>query len=327
MANIAFLLTTMANNGFPYQKFMQPRYWIMWLGFAALRLFTLLPGHWSLGLGKKLGSLIYYVASSRRRVAHINIQQAFPDYATTQINALNLACFRSLGTSIFETGYAWFGNKEKLKNSCTIEGQQYLDEAMQKGRGVILLTGHFTTLDIGARMIGFYASPYDGVYKKAHNPLFNAMMEYCRIRYGNELIENKNVRGIIRSLKKGHAIWFAPDQDFANQDIVFTPYLGGIASTLTATTKIAKMTGASVVPFYPVRLPDDDNSGMQYKIVVKPALENFPSVNIEEDSARINREIEAMVYALPEQYGWMHKRFKTTEDRQNNFYSKQEPTD
>jgi len=299
----------------------------MWLGFAVLKLFTLLPIHWSLVLGKKLGSLIYYLAGSRRRIAHINIRQAFPDYTTGQINALNLACFRSLGMSIFETGYAWFGNKEKLKSNCAIEGQQYLDAAMQKGNGVILLTGHFTTLDIGARMIGFYTSPYDGVYKKAHNPLFNAMMEHCRVRYGNELIENKNVRGIIRNLKKGHAIWFAPDQDFANQDIVFTPYLGGIASTLTATAKIAKMTGASVVPFYPVRLPDGDNSGMKYKMVVKPALRNFPSDNIEEDSARVNREIEAMVYALPKQYGWMHKRFKTTADRQNNFYSKQEITE
>ncbi len=304
----------------------------MWLGFAVLKLFTLLPMRWSLVLGKKLGSLIYYLVSSRQRIAHINIQQAFPGFTTRQINALNLACFRSLGMSVFETGYAWFGDTEKLKNSCIIEGQQHLDAAMQKGRGVILLTGHFTTLDIGARMIGFYTSPYDGVYKKAHNPLFNAMMEYCRIRYGNELIENKNVRGIIRSLKKGHAIWFAPDQDFASQDIVFTPYLGGIASTLTATAKMAKMTGASVVPFYPVRLSGKDNnggddSGMQYKIVVKPALENFPSDNIEEDSARINREIEAMVYALPEQYGWMHKRFKTTADRQNNFYSKQENAD
>ncbi len=290
----------------------------MWLGFGVLKLFTYLPVSWSFFLGSKLGWLIYQLTTSRKRIAYINLKQAYPNYTEQQIEQLNLACFRSLGISIFETGHAWFGKTEKLKNNCTIEGLHYLHHAMQKGNGVILLTGHFTTLDIGARMIGFYAAPYNGVYKKAHNPLFNAMMEHCRAHYGDELIENKNVRAVIRGLKKGHSTWFAPDQDFADQDIVFTPYLGGIASTLTATTKMVKMTSATIVPFYPVRLEKTS----AYKIVVLPPLDNFPSDNIENDSARINQSIETMVYANAEQYGWMHKRFKTTADRNNNFYSK-----
>ena len=133
---------------------------------------------------------------------------------------------------------------------------------------------------------------------------------------GDELIETRNVRAIIRGLKNGHATWFGPDQDFSDQDIVFTPFLGGIASTLTATAKIARMTGAPVIPFYPVRL--ENSKG--YKLVVLPALENFPSDNIEEDSARVNRTIEQMVYACPEQYLWSHKRFKTQPDRSRNIY-------
>lgn len=293
----------------------------MWLGFGVLRLFTFLPLRWSLSLGASLGGLLYRLAGSRRHVAELNIRQAYPDYTTEQVNALNLACFRSLGMSVLETGYAWFSSKQSLEKLCDIDGQHHLDEAMQKNKGVILLTGHFTTLDIGARMIGFYVSPYNGVYKRAHNKLFNAMMVQARSHYGNELIENRNVRGVIRGLKKGHATWFAPDQDFADQDIVFTPYLGGIATTLTATTKMAKITGASVVPFYPVRVPPDKNNGKHYKMVVLPALQDFPSDDIEKDSARINKSIESMVYANPEQYGWMHKRFKTTPDRQNDFYT------
>ena len=122
---------------------------------------------------------------------------------------------------------------------------------------------------------------------------------------------------MIKGLKKGHATWFAPDQNFDNRDIVFTPFLGGTATTLTATAKLAKMTGAAVVPFYQVRL----ENGKGYKLIIEPALDNFPSDNIEADSARVNRTIEAMVYDCPEQYLWSHKRFKTQPDGVTNIYA------
>jgi KDO2-lipid IV(A) lauroyltransferase len=193
-----------------------------------------------------------------------------------------------------------------MRSICQVEGKEHLDRALANGKGVILLTGHFTTLEIGAMLIGLYTK-LNGVYKKAHNPMFNAFMTHYRSTYGEELIENKNIRSMIRGLRKGRATWFAPDQDFAEQDIVFTPFLGGVASTLTATARLSEMTGAEVVPFYPVRL----NKGRGYKLVIMPALENFPSSDIEQDAARINQAIEQMVYANPEQYGWVHKRFKT----------------
>jgi KDO2-lipid IV(A) lauroyltransferase len=188
---------------------------------------------------------------------------------------------------------------------------------MARNKGVILLTGHFTTLEMGGRLIGTYVDKYNAVFKRAHDPLFNAIMVHYRSKMGNELIETRNVRAIIRGLKSGHATWFGPDQDFADQEIVFTPFLGGIASTLTATAKLARMTGAAVVPFYPVRLAN----GKGYKLIVLPALKNFPSDNIEEDSARVNRTIEEMVYSCPEQYLWSHKRFKTQPDRRTNIYA------
>jgi len=192
-----------------------------------------------------------------------------------------------------------------MRSICEVEGKQHLDDALSRGKGVVLLTGHFTTLEIGAMLIGLQTQ-LNGVYKKAHNPMFNAFMAHYRSTYGEELIENKNVRALIRGLRKGRATWFAPDQDFAEQDIVFTPFLGGIASTLTATARMAEMTGAKVVPFYPVRL----DRGQGYRLVILPALKDFPSNDIEKDSARINKAIEDMVYANPTQYGWVHKRFK-----------------
>lgn len=278
----------------------------MWLLFGLMRLISMLPLAWTQATGAFIGLMIYRLVPSRRRVARINIRQAYPDYSEAQIRELNIASFKSLGISVFEIALAWWGNREFMRSICQIEGKEHLDKALANGKGVILLTGHFTTLEIGAMLVGLYTK-LNGVYKKAHNPMFNAFMTHYRSTYGEELIENKNIRAMIRGLRKGRATWFAPDQDFAEQDIVFTPFLGGMASTLTATARLAEMTGAEVVPFYPVRL----NKGKGYKLVIMPALEGFPSNAIEQDSARINHAIEQMVYANPKQYGWVHKRFKT----------------
>jgi len=259
---------------------------------------------------------IYRIVPSRRRAARINLVQAYPHLNKQEIDDLNKKAFKSMGISIFEMGVAWFESSEVLKDQCQIEGKEHLDEAIANNNSVILLTGHFTTLEIGGRLMGFYVEKYNGVFKKAHDPLFNAIMVRYRSIFGDDLLDNKNVRGIIRGLKKGHTTWFAPDQDFRHQEIVFTPFLGGIASTLTATAKLAKMTNAAVVPFYPVRL----ENGAGFKLMVLPALKNFPSDDIEADSALVNKTIEEMVYACPEQYLWSHKRFKTQPDRSTNIY-------
>lgn len=298
-------------------SYLAPKYWPVWFGIGLLRLATFLPVSMLQSMGSAIGILIYRMVPSRRRAARINLKQAYPDLSDEEIDDLNKKSFRSLGISIFETGIAWFTKSEDLQKICQIEGKQYLDAAMAEGKGVLLLTGHFTTLEMGGHLIGTYVDKYNAVFKRAHNPLFNALMVHYRSKMGDDLIETRNVRAIIKGLKSGHATWFGPDQDFADQDIVFTPFLGGTASTLTATAKLAKMTGAAVVPFYPVRL----EKGRGYKLIVMPALQDFPSGDIEADSARVNRTIEAMVYDQPEQYLWSHKRFKTQADRITNIYA------
>jgi KDO2-lipid IV(A) lauroyltransferase len=309
-----------ADKSLQLSSYLAPKYWPLWFAFGLLRLATLLPISTLQTAGSTIGILIYRIVPSRRRAARINLKQAYPGFTDKEIDDLNKKAFKSLGISIFETGIAWFTKSDVLQKQCQIEGKEYLDQAMANNKGVLLLTGHFTTLEMGGHLIGTYVNKYNAVFKKAHNPLFNALMVHYRKKMGDDLIETRNVRGIIRGLKSGHATWFGPDQDFADQDVVFTPFLGGIASTLTATTKIAKMTGAAVVPFYPVRLED----GKGYKLIVLPPLENFPSGDIEADSARVNKTIESMVYDCPEQYLWSHKRFKTQADgadRNTNIYA------
>ncbi len=299
-----------------FRSYLAPKHWPMWFAIGILRLSSYLPTSVTHMIGPALGMLVYRFVPSRRRIARINLKQAYPDYSGKEINELAKKSFKSLGLSIFEMGTAWFKKDDTLKKQCQIEGKEHLDQAMAKNKGVILLTGHFTTVEMGGRLISLYLDKYNAVFKKAHDPLFNAIMVHYRSKMGDELIETRNVRAFIRGLKKGHATWFGPDQDFADQDIVFTPFLGGIASTLTATAKMARMTGAAVVPFYPVRL----EKGKGYKLIVLPALENFPSDDIEADSARVNKTIEDMIYQNPEQYLWSHKRFKKQPDGKPSIY-------
>jgi len=300
--------------------YLAPTYWPLWFGIGLLRLSVSLPCFIKHRLGTSLGMLMYRLTPTRRRVARINIQQAFPNFSKDEVDSLNKTAFKNLGVSVLEMGTAWFEKDSVLMAQCQIEGKEHLDKALATNRPIILLTGHFTTLEIGGRLISYYCGKINSVYKKARNPLFNEIMLHYRSLALDNLIDNKNVRGIIRGLKDGYATWFAPDQDFKRQDIVFTPFLGGIASTLTATSKLARITNAIVVPFYPVRL----ENGKGFKLIVMPALENFPTEDVVADSALVNKTIEDMVYNHPEQYLWGHKRFKTKPDgrRRKNIYKR-----
>ena len=301
-------------SGLQLQRWLHPKYWGMWLFFSFLRLVTLLPLRWIEAIVSFLGWLFYRLAPSRRRVTRINIQQAYPEYRDVEIKKLIKASYRSLGISVFEMALAWWASRDYLRKHCTVEGIENLEAELTKGKGIIMLTGHFSTLEIGGILMALY-TPLNAVYKKAHNPMFNTFMHFYRNKHLQEAIPNSNVRGFIKGLRNGTATWYAPDQDFT-ENIVFAPFLGGIAGTLTSTAKMAEMTGASVVPFYPQRL----ENGQGYKLVILPALENFPSGDQVEDATKVNQAIEEMVRKNPEQYAWIHKRFKTQPEGQPSIY-------
>ena len=295
-------------------RWLHPKYWGLWLFFGLQHLSTLLPLSWIEAPGTFLGWLMYRLAPSRRRVARINIQQAYPEYDEVQIKKLIKASFKSLGISVFEMGLAWWASGDYLRAHCDIEGLEHLEQAVAKGKGVIMLTGHFSTLEIGGALLSLY-TPLHSVYKRAHNPMFDTFMLYYRSKRLKKLIANTNVRDFIKGLRNGYATWYAPDQDFT-QHIVFAPFLGGTATTLISTGKIAQMTGASVVPFFPQRL----EKGKGYKLVLLPALENFPSGDQYQDAVKVNQALEEMVRRNPEQYAWLHKRFKTQPEGQPSIY-------
>jgi KDO2-lipid IV(A) lauroyltransferase len=296
-------------------KYLAPRYWLIWVGFGLLWLETRLPYRLQMRIGSGLGILLYYFMSWRRRIAQINIGLCFPERPPAEQMRLVKDHFRSIGMSILETGLCWWGKEEKLRPLDHVQGLDYLLEALQKGKGAILLSAHFTSLEISGRFFIMH-HPVRVMYKKHRNSLFEAVMKGSREKYFPQAVQRHDVRGMLRSLKANMPIWYAPDQDLGARQSVFVPFMGIPAATLTATSRLAKMSGAPVVPYFMERLRD----GSGYLLTFYPPLEGFPSGDDKQDALRINQIIEKQVRKVPEQYLWAHRRFKTRPEGEPSLY-------
>lgn len=288
--------------------FLLPRYWLFWLGYCAVRLVILLPYRWQMFLGRWIGIGLYHLAPRRRCIAATNLQLCFPEWPEQQRNAILKAHFAALGMGLFETALAWWGTDRKLHGRLAqIKGLEYLQAAMQRGKGVILLTGHFTPLELGARFITWHQS-FHAMYRSHKNPLYEAIVRRERERRsGFPPVPHEDLRSLLRAFKRGHAVWYAPDQNHGLRNSVFAPFFGIPACTLTTTARLAAISGAAVVPYFPRRLAG--NAG--YEVVIYPALTDFPSDNPVADAQRINALLEQQIRQAPEQYLWVHRRFKT----------------
>ena len=281
------------------------------LGLAFLYLTTRLPWHVQMLLGKLLGLLMYYTLKQRRRVTCINIQLAFPELSSVQQKKLVKAHFISLGQGLLETGLSWWGNETWLKQHAQIEGLEYLQAAQQQG-GIILLSAHFTSLELGGRILAQY-TPLHVVYRPHQNPVIEkTVAELRRQRYG-KAISRDDIRDMVRSLQQEHVVWYAQDQNFGHKNSVFAPFFAVPAATNTATSRLAKLGKAQVVPFFTVRTETG------YLLRFLPALDNFPSSSILDDTTRINSIIEQQVREFPAQYLWTHRRFKDRPEGGNRY--------
>ncbi|PIE82744.1 MAG: hypothetical protein CSA09_05495 [Candidatus Contendobacter odensis] len=290
-----------------YRHFLAPRYWLVWLGLSIAKVIAMLPFRWQLFLGRQLGGLFGKLARRRRHIARINLELCFPEQSAAERDILLKAHFHSLGIGIFETAMAWWAPDKKLKDRVQIEGLEHLQRALARGKGVVLLTGHFTMLELAARFITLY-QPFHAMYRPHKNPLFEAMMRHERERRSQlPPLPHEDLRGVLRALKRGRAIWYAPDQNHGLRNSVFVPFFGTPACTLTTTSRLAALSGAAIVPFFPRRLPGTAG----YKVVILPALEHFPGDDITADTRRINALLEDYIRPVPEQYYWVHRRFKT----------------
>jgi KDO2-lipid IV(A) lauroyltransferase len=289
-----------------FLDYSHPKYWGTWFGLAILRIFILFPYPVALKIGSSMGMIAYRLIPKRRHITTVNIELCFPKLSTSEQSELVKNTFRSAGMGIIETALSWWASKKKLIALSQISGLENIHNALKKNKGVILYTAHTSTLEIGGALMTYY-QPILSVYKKAHNPLFEEFLYYSRTQKLTKLVQTYELRSMIKSLNNNEVSWYAADQDFGMKQSVFAPFMGVQTATLFTPSRIAKMTGAAVVPFFCRRLAD--NKG--YLLEILPEVENFPSGNDVADATRLNQFIADAIKKAPEQYFWAHRRFKT----------------
>jgi len=190
-----------------------------------------------------------------------------------------------------------------MRRSVRGEGLGKWQALRARGRGVLLVWGHFMTLEMCGRLLCDHV-PLAGMYRRYRDPVMEWAVKRGRLRYAAAMFTNDDIRAAMRHLKQGGFLWYAPDQDMRGKDTVFAPFFGVPAATITATHQLARLSGCAVVPFFHRR------EGADYVLRIAPPLEDFPSKDATADSARVNAAIEAMVREAPSQYLWIHRRFK-----------------
>jgi KDO2-lipid IV(A) lauroyltransferase len=279
---------------------------IAWLAAGLLWGVTRLPFVWQLAIGRMLGRVSLALAKDRRGIALTNLALCFPELTEGERRRLLEAHFASLGIGLVETALSWWGSDRRLRKLATLTGLEHLQAALRQGRGAILLSAHFTTLEIGGRLLSLHA-PFHVLYRSHKNPVIETLQRGARRRRFEKAISRDDLRGMLASLKQNRPVWYAPDQDFGSENSVFVPFFGIPAATLTATSRLARVSGAPVVPFFQRRLP----GARGYELTLLAALEGFPGEDVEQDTRRITNLIEARIRLQPEQYLWVHRRFKT----------------
>ena len=289
-----------------------PRHWPAWLGIGLAALLARLP--WSLQrvLGRGIGRLLMGLFGSRRRVAARNIALCFPELDATAQARLLRESFAELGIGLFEFARAWWGSVAPMRGTVTVEGLEHLQAARAGGRGVIIISGHFVTLELAARLMCDHA-PLAGMYRPHDGAVMEWAVQRGRLRYATAMFTREELRPALRHLKQGGLLWFAPDQDTRRGDSVFVPFFGRPAYSLTSTHQLARLSGAAVLGFAHVR--HDDGS---YTLRLMPAFEDFPSSDATADTARVMAAIETMIRAAPTQYLWIHRRFKRQPEQPDN---------
>jgi KDO2-lipid IV(A) lauroyltransferase len=289
-------------------RYLHPRFWLSWIGLALMRASVLLPVSMQLFAGRSLAILLKPFLVARKRIARRNLELCFPDLSEQQRDELLRNNFRTMGMMMIETALSWWSSDKSLEKRVRYSGLEHIERAKEQGKGVILLTGHFTSMELGGRLM-MLKTPCYVMFRQLKNPLFNDVMMNARVHHSEGIILRNDPRAMVRALRKNKVVWYAPDQDFGRKMSVFATFFGVQAATVPATSRIVKMSGATILPFVPRR--ESDGS---YTLTIGEPLQNFPTGDELNDAQRINDIIEAEARKSPEQYFWVHRRFKTQPD-------------
>ncbi len=277
--------------------------WLLhWLPLPALR-----------AIGGGLGKVLYALGRERRKVALINLRLCFPEKSETEREALARRHFIAFSRAVLDRTLGWWASKERLEQIIRITGVEHLNDP--EGRPVIMLSPHFVGLDAGATRISMFVRGCS-VYSNQKNPVFNKLLYDGRIRFTDAVLLSRQdgMRKIIKAMKDGYKFYYLPDMDFGPKESIFVPFFGVQAATIPGVSRLARLTGAKVVACITRQVKDG------YEVEVMPAWGDFPGESVEADTAYVNRFIEEQVLRMPEQYFWLHKRFKTRPPGEQRFY-------
>jgi KDO2-lipid IV(A) lauroyltransferase len=286
-----------------------PRFWPSWLSVGLLRVAATLPLAVQRALGRGFGLLLYASTRERRGIARTNLRLCFPELSERMRERLVRDHFRALGESVFEMAFAWWGSAARLRQLGHFRGREHLDAALARGRGVILLQGHFLSTDVAGQILAAEI-PLTVTYQPPKNPVMRSLTEGVRGRFIRHQIHHAEVRQVLRALRDNEIVWHGPDQGARERHAVMARFFGQPASTNTATARLARISGAPVVPYHPVRCADGS-----FELRFEPALTDFPGDDLAAATQRVNDVLEAHVRATPAPYLWTHKRFKRFTDK------------
>ena len=295
-------------------NFIHPKYFLTWILILLMRVGVFVPFRLQVLFGKIIGKLIYPVMTELRKTAYSNISNCFPDKKQPQVTLLVKQHFEAIGISLFETANAYFASDKKIKKMLIISNEQHFTEALKKEGGIILLGSHFMPLMLGGRAL-LIKHTIANIYRPQNNKLFDQVMVKSYVKNGAVMIKSTDTRSIMKAINNSLPIWYAPDQDLGKNNSIFAPLFGIQTATASATARLAKNKNTRVIPYSFFRTKHG------YEMSFDKPLKNYPSGDAIKDASKTNQILEKQILKNPEQYLWIHRRFKTRPEGEESFYS------
>jgi KDO2-lipid IV(A) lauroyltransferase len=300
----------------PLYRFWQPRFWPLWVGIVLMRLIVLLPQSLRMAIGRGIGRLVQRFAKDRNKVVKKNIDLCFPELSKEERATIVTRHFESLGMSVIELGMVWMLSDAEIQRLIKIEGQENIQAALEAGKGALLFTGHMASAEFTGRATKPLLPPIAAMYRPSNNPFTDQVMRRCRMNVADTLITKTGIRQLLKSLKANEVVWYAADQAYTGKGMAVVPFFNQPAATNTAVSSICRLSKTPLVPFFPYR----EDNGKSYRVEFLPELENFPSGDDVADATRLNKLLEDNIRKAPEQYYWVHRRFKGRPDNHPDPY-------
>jgi len=298
------------------RQFLQPRYWLLWAGILLLWLISLLPLRVTAFLGRGLGVFLNRIAGRRSHIVRTNLTLCFPELDSNQIEQLMKEHFKALGQAVLTIGINLFASQRRLQRLVTMRDRHYFDQQISADKPVILLAPHFVAMEIAGLVLAPERHSLS-MYQTIRNPLIDYLVRRARSRFGGIMIERKSdMRQVVKMVRGGSPFYYLPDQDPGSADKVFAPFFGIETAVTPGLSRFARLSKAAVIPCFTKMLPQ----GAGYEVIFLPPLDNFPSDDAVEDARRMNEVIERGIREMPEQYFWVHRRFKSRPEGEKSLY-------